>query len=79
MKKSIFKIYKNNGEENGTGFFCVMNYKNKELKALFTNYHVIDDNYINKNKIIKISLNDEKDIKIIKIGNNDRKIYSNKE
>ena len=79
MKKSICKIHKNNGEKNGTGFFCVINNKNKELKALFTNYHVIDDNYINKNKIIKISLNDEKDIKIIKIGNNDRKIYSNKE
>ena len=79
MKQSICKIHKNNGEETGTGFFCVINYKNKDLKTLITNYHVIDDKYIAKNKIIKVSLNDEKEIKIIKIEENERKIYSNKE
>ena len=34
--------------------------------------------YINKNKIIKVSLNDDKITKIIKIYNEERKIYSSK-
>ena len=73
MKNSICKIYKC----NGTGFFCNIPYKNSTLKALITNYHVIDDIYISNNKIIKITLNDDKEEKDISLGN--RKIYLNKE
>lgn len=73
MEKSICKIYKG----NGTGFFCIFsNKKIKNLKLLITAYHVIDHNYIKDNKIIKITINDDKYEKDIQIKNN-RKIYLN--
>ena len=62
MKNSICKIYKC----NGTGFFCKIPFKNDYLKALITNYHVIDKDYIKNNDIIKISLNDDKERRDIK-------------
>ena len=57
MKKSVCKIY--NGRIKGTGFFCKIHYKNKIIKALITNNHVLDEAYLNKKKEIIISLNDE--------------------
>ena len=72
MKNSICKIYKC----NGTGFFCNIKFQNVNFKALITNYHVIDKKYIENNKIIKISLNDEKEKKDIEELNK-RKIYFN--
>jgi len=72
MKNSICKIYKC----NGTGFFCNIIFQNFNFKALITNYHLIDKKYIEENKIIKISLNDEKEKKDIKELNK-RKIYFN--
>ena len=72
MKNSICKIYKC----NGTGFFCKIPFKNFKFKVLMTNYHVIDEEYIKDNKIMKISLNNENvDIKEL----NNRTIYFNKE
>jgi V8-like Glu-specific endopeptidase len=71
MKNSICKIYKC----NGTGFFCNIIFQNFEFKVLITNYHVIDKKYIEDNKMIKISLNDEKEKKDIEL--NQRKIYFN--
>jgi hypothetical protein len=65
MKNSICKIHK----RNGTGFFCNIKFQNFEFKALITNYHVIDKEYIKNNKIIKISLNDEIEKKDIEINN----------
>ena len=57
MKKSICKI---KGKLIGTGFFCHMNYENKEIPCLMTNYHVLDNDYIKKNNNkIKISMNDD--------------------
>ena len=57
MKKSICKIF---GKLIGTGFFCHMNYENKEIPCLMTNYHVLDNDYIKKNNNkIKISMNDD--------------------
>jgi hypothetical protein len=70
MKKSICKI---NGKKKGTGFFCKIAYNNKLIPVLMTNYHIIDDNYIEKNKEIIISINEEK--KIINIDK-DNIIYS---
>ena len=55
MKQSICKI---KGKLIGTGFFCYINYKNKNMPCLMTNYHVLDDNFINQNKKIEISMND---------------------
>ena len=71
MKNSICKIYKC----NGTGFFCNIIFKNFDFKVLITNFHIIDKKYIKDNKIIKISLNDEKEKKDIKLDK--RKIYFN--
>ena len=34
--------------ENGTGFFCKINIKGKEMKQLFTNNYVLYENNINK-------------------------------
>ena len=68
-------ICKLNGSKGiiGTGFFCKIKYENSLIPVLITNYHVIDDNYIETNKIIKLYIND--DSLIINIGKNS-KIYS---
>ena len=78
MKLCICKIYKNHGQENGSGFFCIITHKNELIKVLITNHHLINDKYLETNKIIKLSLNDDKIIKTINIDNNKRRIYSNK-
>ena len=55
MKQSICKI---KGKLTGTGFFCYINYKEKDIPCLITNYHILNDNYIQQNKKIEISMND---------------------
>ena len=59
MKKCICKIYMNNGNK-GTGFFCKIPFpdKNKLLKVLITNNHVINETSLNK-KEIKILFNNK--------------------
>ena len=57
MKKSICVI---RGKLKGTGFFWRINYENKEVPCLLTNYHVLDKEYIKKNSKIGISMNDNK-------------------
>ena len=74
MKRNICKIY--NG--NGTGFFCYIPYKNRKLKVLMTNYHVINKHFLNENDIIVLGINDEKEFKKISLRDgDDRKIYIN--
>ena len=55
IEKKLDIIYKILKEDcvNGTGFFCKTNIKGKEMKALFTNNHVLNNKNINKNSIIK--------------------------
>ena len=61
MRYSICKIENENGD--GTGFFCqILN-----RKLLITNNHVINEEIIKDNKIIKVKLNDNKIKKDIKI------------
>ena len=55
MKKSICMI---TGKSTGTGFFCRINYENKDIPCLITSYQVLDDEYIKENKKIEINLND---------------------
>ena len=44
-------ICKIDGNKIGTGFFCKIKYKEKYIKVLITNYHVINDEYLkDKNK-----------------------------
>ena len=61
MKYSICNINNKNG--NGTGFFC----KISNIKLLITNNHIINQETINNNQIIKVKLNDNKISKDIKI------------
>ena len=80
MKNCICKIHKNNGEKR-TGFFCKIPYTNqsKLLTVLITNNHVLNENDLKNNNIIKYTLKDDKQIRKIKIDNNKRKIYTSKE
>ena len=70
MNDCICKI---SSKKIGTGFFCKINYKDSPSPVLITNYHVIDNDYIENENIIKLYINDR--CKIINI-NKDRKIYS---
>ena len=69
MEKNICKI--KIGNEQATGFFCKIPYKNKIV--LMTNNHVIDEN-INE---INIKIKEEKESRILNLNN--RVIYTNKE
>ena len=67
MENCICKIYKENGGI-GTGFFCEIPFNNNLLKVLITNNHLLNENEIEDNKIIKISImNKEKDEKVKQI------------
>ena len=77
MKKCVCKIYRKDGIK-GTGFFCKIPYKNELLPILVTNWHILTLEEINYNKEIKLSLNDDKEFKVIKIDEN-RKIFSDKD
>ena len=74
MKYSVCKIHKIGKE--GTGFFCKLPYKSKQIPFLITNNHVLGNEDIEKNKEIKILLN--KEFKNIKIDKN-RIAITNKE
>ena len=77
MKKNIIKISLNDGSK-GTGFFCKIPFiNNNELKVLITNNHIINEEIIKENKKIQISINNDKEYKIIELEN--KKIYTNKE
>ena len=79
MKNCICKIYKNNGS-TGSGFFCKIPYNNQSqlLTVLITNNHVLNENDLKNNNIIKYSLKDDKQIGKIIIDNKIRKIYTSK-
>ena len=55
MKRSISMI---KGKSTGIGFFCRINYQNKDIPCLVISNHVLDDEYIKESKKIEISLND---------------------
>ena len=54
-----------------TGFFCKMIYENELVPVLITNYHVIDDNFIESKDSLKVYINEE-----YKIININKIIYS---
>ena len=67
MENCICKIHKANGVK-GTGFFCKIPFKNNLLEVLITNNHVLNENEIENNKIIDISIfNKEKKEEVKKI------------
>ena len=71
MENCICKI---NGDSIGTGFFCKIEYNNKTIPVLITNYHIIGDEFLEKNKSLKVYI--KNDYHLIDI-NKDSKIYSN--
>ena len=65
MMNCICKIKINS--VNGTGFFCKIPFGNSSMKVFMTNYHVLDEIYYKQNKEINLLLNDDKEVKIIKL------------
>ena len=70
MENSVCRIVSN---KNGTGFFCKIELIGKAIPVLITNYHIINDEFFDKEKMIKIYF--RKDCIPIKL-NKYRKIYS---
>ena len=60
-------------KKNGTGFFSKIEYEGNLVPVLITNYHVIDDDYMEKNDRLKYYIN--KESYVIDI-NKDSKLYS---
>ena len=51
MNKYICKI---NGNKMGTGFFCKILYQDEYIPVLITNYHIIDDKFVESNNNLKV-------------------------
>ena len=66
-------ICKIDGSKAGSGFFCKIERGEELIPVLITNYHVIDDNFLNQNKFLKFYINDESYIIDL---NSKSKIYS---
>ena len=73
MKNYVCKINLKDGSK-GTGFFCKIPFNNTFLTVLITNNHVIDENILEKEKKISISINGKDEL--IELEN--RKTYTNK-
>ena len=73
MENCICKIYYKKGNL-GTGFFCKIPFNNNLLPVLITNNHILNENDIENNKIIKLIINNT--VKKIEIDNS-RKKYTN--
>ena len=60
-KDKLSCICKICGKEGGvgTGFFCKIEYKNELVPVLITNYHVIDDEFVESNDSLKIYITEE--------------------
>ena len=66
-------ICKIDGSKAGTGFFCKIERGDELIPVLITNYHVIDDNFLEQNKYLKFYINDKSHIIDL---NSESKIYS---
>ena len=64
------------GKKSGTGFFCKIPYNYETILVLITNYHIIDDEFLENNEFIEIVIN-KSIAKKFRIDEN-RKIYSSK-
>ena len=77
MKTCIFKIFvsEKGVKYEGTGFFCLIPFKNKNLPVMITNNHLLYEEILKKEKYVSIQINGlNKNIQI----NDNRKIYTNK-
>ena len=62
----------------GTGFFCKIPFKKVTLKVFITNYNILNEEDYKENKILNLSLNDEKETITKDLGIK-RETYFNKE
>ena len=62
-----------NGNSSGTGFFCKIEFEGKLIPVLITNYHVVNDAFMNQNT--KLTFYIKNDLHSINIDK-DSKIYS---
>ena len=75
METCIFKIFVPNSGMEGTGFFCLIPFQNKNFPVMITNNHVLNEETLKKDQFIPIELNNLN----IRIQINDnRKIYTNR-
>ena len=75
-EKCICKIKCNDGG-HGTGFFCIIYLDDWNfVRTLITNYHVLNNNDISKEKKIEFSMNDDKENFKLEIDET-RKIFTN--
>ena len=75
MNGSFYKIIGINNKY-GIGVFCKIIMNNKDILVLMTNYHLIDEDYIENNSGIRIKINNE----LIHIKFGDKRLnYTNKE
>ena len=70
LKKKDDCFCKINGRKVGTGFFCKINYKDIFTPVLITNYHIIDEKYIEENNYLKFYINNKSHINV-NINKND--------
>ena len=70
MENYICKII---GDKIGTGFFCKIEFNDKKIPVLMTNFHVINDEFLERNEYLKVYI--KNDYHIININKNS-KIYS---
>ena len=75
MKKCVCKIKK--GNQTGTGFFAKIPYEFKFKIVLITNNHILNENDLKIGNVIKISINNEKEYKNIKIDDH-RIVFTDK-
>ena len=75
IENCVCKILLKKGA-TGTGFFCKIHFINESYPVLITNYHVINDEYLENNKQIYYTINKNKEKNFI-IKTNDRQIYLN--
>ena len=73
LNQIINCVCKINGKKFGTGFFCKILYNNELIPVLMTNYHVVDDNFIETNTKLNVYINQK--LKVLNINKNS-KIYS---
>ena len=75
LMNCIYKIKINGRFE--TGFFCKIPFRKEAMKALMINYHVLNEKYLKENKILNLTLNNDKENLIIDLRIA-REIYFNK-
>ena len=72
MKNSVCQIF---GQTIGTGFFYRLKIKNNKIPVLITNFHIIDDKFVETNSEFKIFIKNDSKFKIISI-NKEKRLYS---